>query len=171
LPFPPALLELVEELLELVPVPVPVPVPDPEPVVAVLAVYETWKELSEIKVTSVKISLLVFSMSIIVAEETPSDDSLVEATHSVKVTLPKLAKATSASPSSKSSTIHSAFSPPRAEVEVSVLETDFPVVRFSIVAVPEVVVVALTYIAITFSQSVSMHVIRGTDNSHHLQRS
>lgn len=68
----------------------------------------------------------------------------MEATHSVKVTLPKLANAMRESPSSKSSTIHSAFSPPSAEVEVRSLVTVLPVVRFSIVAEPEVVVEAFT---------------------------
>jgi hypothetical protein len=53
------------------------------------------------------------------------------------------------SPSSKSSTIHSAFSPPRAEVDVSDVVTVLPVLSFSMVAEPEVVVVALTYMEIT----------------------
>lgn len=66
------------------------------------------------------------------------------ATQSVKVTFPKSANAMRESPSSKSSTIHSAFSPPSADVEVRSMVTVFPVVRFSIVAEPDVVVVALT---------------------------
>jgi len=138
-PEPPALLELLDELPELV------PVPEPDDVVAVLVVYATLKEESEMRVTSVNTSLLVFSISMIVAEETPSLDSEVEATQSVNVTFPKLAKAMSEFPSSKSSTIHSAFSPPSAEVEVKDLVTVLPVVRFSIVAVPDVDVVAFTY--------------------------
>jgi len=112
-------------------------------------VYETSKLVSEISVTSVNTTLSVFSRSMTVAEVTPSDDDEVEATQSVKVTLPKSANAIKASPSSKSSTIHSAFSPPRAEVEVNDLVAVLPVVRFSIVAEPLVVVVALTYIEMT----------------------
>lgn len=67
----------------------------------------------------------------------------------MKVTFPKSAKAIKLLPSSKSSTIHSAFSPPRDEVDVSDFVTVFPVVRFSIVAEPDVIVVALTYMEMT----------------------
>lgn len=70
---------------------------------------------------------------------TPSEDSAVAAIQSVKVTFQMLAKAIKLLPFSKSSTIHSAFSPPRAEVDVSDYVTVFPVVRLSIVAEPEVV--------------------------------
>ena len=118
-------------------------------VVEAVPVYATSNDESEMSETSVRTSLLVDSMSMTVAELTPSDDADVEATQSVNVTFPKSANAMRASFSSKSSTIHSAFSPPRADVEVRDLVTVLPVVRFSIVADPEVVVVALTYIAIT----------------------
>lgn len=80
----------------------------------------------------------------------PSVLSLVDATQSVNVTLPKLANAMRESPSSKSSTIHSAFSPPRADVDVKSMVAVLPVVSFSMVAEPEVVVVALTYKVITY---------------------
>jgi hypothetical protein len=101
---------------------------------------------------SVSTSSLVFSMSMIVAALTPFDDCEVAATQSVKVTFPKSVKAIKLSPSSKSSTIHSAFSPPRVEVDVSDFVTVFPIVRFSMVAEPEVVVVALTYMEMTCSE-------------------
>lgn len=123
---------------------VPVPVLEDE-----LEVYVTLKLESLIMVTSVNTLLSVFSMSMMVAESTPSDDSDVAATQSVKVTLPKSANAINELPSSKSSTIHSAFSPPSAEVEVNDLVTVLPVVRFSIVADPVVLVVAFTYNEIT----------------------
>jgi hypothetical protein len=106
---------------------------------------------SLITFVSVNTSSLVFSISIIVAVLTPSEDSEVAATQFVKVTFEKSAKAIKLSPSSKSSTIHSAFTPPRAEVEVSDCVAVLPVVRFSMVAEPEVVVVALTYMAMTYS--------------------
>jgi hypothetical protein len=70
---------------------------------------------------------------------TLSEDSAVAATQSVKVTLPKLVKAIKLLPFSKSFTVHAAYSPPRAEVDVSDYVTVFPVVRLSIVAEPEVV--------------------------------
>lgn len=93
-------------------------------------------------------------MSIIVAELTPSLDSAVAAMQSVNVTVSKLAKATKSVPSSKSSTIHSAFWPPSAEVEVRSMVATSPVVKFSIVALPVVVVVAMTEALITWTRLV-----------------
>ena len=147
---------------KLLPCPPPFPPePDPKPPLPLLplaedvvdveapAVYETSKLVSEMRVTSVKTSLLVFSISMTVASVTPSEDDEVEAAQSVNVMFPKSAKEIKESFSSKSSTIHSAFSPPRAEVEVKDLVAVLPVVRFSMVAEPEVVVVAFTYIKTT----------------------
>lgn len=90
-----------------------------------------------------------------VAVEMPSEDLSVLATQSVKVTSPKSAKATNSLFCSKSSTIHSAFSPPSADVDVISMVAVLPVVRFSTVALPVVVVVALTYMLITSPADIS----------------
>jgi hypothetical protein len=127
LPLPPASPELKPELLELL---LELEVELPVILLELLDVYDTSKVESEIKLTSVKTSLLVFSISMMVAELTPSEDCEVAATQFVNVTFPKSAKAMREEPSSKSSTIHSAFSPPRAEVEVKAFVTVWPVVRF-----------------------------------------
>lgn len=96
------------------------------------------------------VSTLSCSISMIVAPLGVTVDPLLTAVASVKVTVPKSANGTSEQElpvhSSKSSTIHSAFSsqsdPSVTSVNVSV--TVVPVVRFSIVAEPLVVLVATT---------------------------
>lgn len=84
-------------------------------------------------------------MSMMVAPDGPVVAPLGEvATALEKVTVPKLAKGTSELPSSKSSTIHSAFCSQRAAVEVSDLVTVWPVLRFWMTALPDLVVLAVT---------------------------
>jgi len=83
----------------------------------------------------------------IVAPDTPTLEDAVEAVALENVTGLKLAKLTCDPPDSKSSTIHSAFCPPRA-AEESGAETDvltvLPVLTFSKTAVPVVEEVAVT---------------------------
>jgi len=83
----------------------------------------------------------------IVAPDTPRLEDPVEATVLVKVTGLKLAKLTCDPPDSKSSTIHSAFCPPRAAEEEGA-ETDvltlLPVLSFVKTTVPVVEEVAVT---------------------------
>lgn len=83
------------------------------------------------------------------APEGPMFPEDVVASALVKVTVPKLAKGTREPFSSKSSTIHSAFSWQRAWVEVRDLVTVFPVVLFSMIALPDLVVVAVTVVVMT----------------------
>lgn len=94
--------------------------------------------------TEVK-TLLFCSMSMMLApdgETVEPEEVFAEA--SVKVTVPKLAKATRELPSSKSSTIHSASCSHRAEEEVIFLLTLWPLELFVMTAVPEVVLEAVT---------------------------
>jgi hypothetical protein len=100
-------------------------------------------------VTDVRIFPLC-SMSSIVPELGPSVlPVLVVATAPVKVTDLKLAKGTRDPFSSKSSTIHSAFSRHKALVLVRDLVTVLPVLTFEMTAVPALVVLAVTVILIT----------------------
>lgn len=69
---------------------------------------------------------------------------LVVADADVNLTVPKLTKSTSPPSSVKSSTIQSAFAWHRGEVDVRVVETLLRVVTFSMVAVPVVLLVAVT---------------------------
>jgi len=96
-------------------------------------------ELEEV-VTDVK-TWLFCSRSIITAPLGPvvAPETIV-ATAFENVTVPKLAKGTRLLPSSKSSTIHSAFSWQSFAEEVKDFETVTPVERFSILTVPEVAV-------------------------------
>lgn len=82
-------------------------------------------------------SIMVAPAGVVVPEE-------VVACALVKVTVPKSAKGTKEEPSSKSSTIHSAFSWQRWAEEVRALETVWPRLTLVIVAVPEVVEEAAT---------------------------
>jgi len=94
-----------------------------------------------------KICPLSLSRLMIVAPDTPTVDDPVEADALVNVTGLKLAKLTCEFPSSKSSTIHSAFWPPRAaedEGAETVVWTVFPVLTFSRTTVPRVEEVAVT---------------------------
>lgn len=126
------------------PPPKPLPLPLLPAVVVVVALYVIKKD-EELRIsTVVNTSSLVVSSSMTVASVTPSLDDEVEATQFVNVTLPKSANATRASFSSKSSTIHSAFWPSSAEVELSDMVAVLPVVTFSIVATPVVLEVAVT---------------------------
>lgn len=93
---------------------------------------------------------LFCSMSIMVEPEGPTvDPELVVATALEKVTVPKLAKGTREPFSSKSSTIHSAFSSHKAEEELRDLVTVCPVETFSMTAVPDVVEEAVTVVVMT----------------------
>jgi hypothetical protein len=74
----------------------------------------------------------------------------------VKSTVPKSANSTRAPLSSKSSTIHSAFASQRAYEEVISCVTVWPVVRFSITAVPEVVEEAVTVSLMTLPAAMGM---------------
>lgn len=86
-------------------------------------------------------------MSMMVPTLGPSvEPEEVVATAPVKSTVPKLAKGTRALPSSKSSTIHSAFSPQREAEELMDLVTVLPLVMFSMTAVPDFKVAAVTVI-------------------------
>lgn len=92
-------------------------------------------------------TLLLCSMSMMVAPVTPTllDPDLAEAP--VKVTVPKSANVTKELPSSKSSTIHSALVSQRSPSEpsfVKVCVTVSPLVLFSMTAVPAVLLVAVT---------------------------
>lgn len=116
---------------------------------------------------SVKIVLLC-SISMIVAPVTPTLVPLFTADAPLKVTVPKLANETREPPDSKSSTIHSALysqSEPReasllkvwvTDVPVgyvslvdSDLKSDGPLVTFLTIAVPAVLLVAVTVTVIT----------------------
>ena len=116
---------------------------------------------------SVKIVLLC-SISMIVAPVTPTLVPLFTADAPLKVTVPKLANETREPPDSKSSTIHSALysqSEPReasllkvwvTDVPVgyvslvdSDLKSDEPLVTFLTIAVPAVLLVAVTVTVIT----------------------
>lgn len=99
---------------------------------------------------------LFCSMSMMVAPEAVMEPELVVAEVPVKVTVPKLAKETSPPFSSKSSTIHSAFSKQRAEVDVSDFVTVTPVDLFWMTAVPDLVVVAVTVRVMTFPAEIVM---------------
>lgn len=74
----------------------------------------------------------------------------------VKVTVPKFAKGTRLLPSSKSSTIHSAFSKQSAGIDANVWVTVLPVVTFSMTAVPDLVVEAVTVSLITLPAEMGM---------------
>jgi hypothetical protein len=101
--------------------------------------------VTELLVVETEVKTLLFcSMSMMVAPEGPTVPEEVVASAPLKVTDPKLAKGTRLEPSSKSSTIHSAFSWQRAEEEVSDLVTVLPVETFSITAVPALVLLAVT---------------------------
>ena len=89
-------------------------------------------------------TLLLCSMSIVFAPLGPVLPLAVFALAPVNVTVPKLANGTRLLPSSKSSTIHSASCSHRAELDVRVLVTVSPLETFSTVAVPLVVLEALT---------------------------
>jgi len=89
-------------------------------------------------------------MSIIVPLDGPSvAPVLVVATALVNATVPKLANGTSEPPSSKSSTIHSAFSRQRALELLIDLVTVCPVDVFLITAVPFLVLLAVTVVVMT----------------------
>jgi hypothetical protein len=96
----------------------------------------TSDELSIVTLVKTWLSCLI---SITIALSRPSVELAVEAEQPVNVTLPKSAKATSDPPLSKSSTIHSAFWPPRSEEELgalSDLDTVSPVDSLFIVTFP-----------------------------------
>lgn len=84
-------------------------------------------------------------MSMRVAPDGPTDEPEdVFADAPVNVTVPKFANGTSDEPSSKSSTIHSAFSSHSAAVDVIDFVTVLPFVLFVMTAVPDLVVAAVT---------------------------
>lgn len=96
-------------------------------------------------------TLLLCSISMIVAPVTPTVLPLLTADADVNVTVPKSAKGTSEQVllhSSKSSTIHSALYSQRepSVTPVNVSVTVVPVVKLSITAVPDVLEVAVTVI-------------------------
>lgn len=101
-------------------------------------------------------TLLLCLISRMEAPEGPIDPEEVVALASEKTTLSKLAKGTRELPSSKSSTIHSAFSWQRAAVEVRDLVTVFPVVLFSMTALPALVVEEVTVTVISSPALMSM---------------
>ena len=96
--------------------------------------------MTELPLVETEVRTLLFcSMSMRVAPDGPTvEPETVPADAPVKVTVPKLAKGTRELPSSKSSTIHSAFSWQSDGWPENVCETVWPVERFSSVAVPEV---------------------------------
>ena len=98
----------------------------------------------ELLVDTLVSTLLLCSMSMVFAPLGPTLPLAVFALAPVNVTVPKLANGTRLSPSSKSSTIHSASCSHSAELDVMLLDTDLPFVLFVITAVPEVVEDAVT---------------------------
>ena len=96
---------------------------------------------------SVRIVPLSSSISMIVAPVTPTLLPLFVAEAAVKVTVPKSAKLTRDPPDSKSSTIHSALYSQRDPKLASLLKvwvTVFPLVLLTILAVPPVLLLAVT---------------------------
>ena len=90
------------------------------------------------------------SMLMIVAPEGDVEPLPVLADAPVNVTVPKLANGTSESPSSKSSTIHSASCSHSALLDEMLFETDCPLLLFVMTAVPLVVEDAVT-VSVTLS--------------------
>ena len=84
------------------------------------------------------------------APEGPVEPEDVFAEASENVTVPKLAKGTMESPSSKSSTIHSASCSQSAEEDEMDLDTLWPLELFVMTAVPLVVLDAVT-VSVTLS--------------------
>jgi len=84
----------------------------------------------------------------------------------VNVTVPKSANGTSELPDSKSSTIHSAFSPHRVPCvsSVKVCDADFPVLTFSNVVVPLFAPVLVTVTLISFPD-VTVRELYATDEA------
>lgn len=75
-------------------------------------------------------------MSMAVAPEAVSLPLFVNAVAPVNASVPHFASFTSELPSSKSSTIHSALAPHKAELDVKDLVTVLPVLRFWSLATP-----------------------------------
>jgi hypothetical protein len=96
-------------------------------------------------------------MSIMMPADGPSEvPLLVVAVALENLTVPKSAKGTNEEPSSKSSTIHSAFSRHNALLLVSDLVTVWPVVVFSITALPFLVLDAVTVVVMTSPAEMSI---------------
>ena len=104
--------------------------------------------MTELPLVETEVRTLLFcSMSMRVAPDGPTVEPLtVPADAPVKVTVPKLAKGTRELPSSKSSTIHSALYSQSEGWPEKVWVTDVPFELFLIVAVPPVLVVAVTVV-------------------------